>query len=200
MARSKGPSYADDAELVAPTATELTTAKNLAAEALAKMREIERLTDTVIPQLKKELADIVEDKLPTLMTNAGLTDFTIENGVKVSVGMKVFAALPNQDDEPEKFAAGLRYLEERGGGDLAKRTVNIEFNKEDAAVAHRAIEILHDAFPDNPIVQRVSVHWGTLTKWCREELEKGKILELATLGGFAKITASIKRPKGERAS
>jgi len=190
--------YAADAALTAVPASELTTAKNLAASALEKTREIERLEEVEIPRLKKEIAEILEDKLPTLMTQVGLTDFTIENGVKISVGMKVFAALPNKEKDPDGFARGLAYLEKMGGGDLAKRLVTVEFNKEDPALAVEAADLLREKFPDKPVASAVSVHWGTLTSWCREQLDKGKILELATLGGFAKIIASIKRPKGDQ--
>ena len=194
--------YAADAELIAPTTTELTTAKNLATAALEKMREIERIEETVIPQLKRELTEIVEDKLPTLMNQVGLSDFTIENGVKVSAGVKVFASLPNEEKDPEGFRAALAYLEELGGGDLAKRIVTIEFNKEDASLAQKAIELLNRTFNSKqlayPVTAKVTVHWTTLTSWCRAEREKGNMIELAKLGGYAKNIASIKRPKGER--
>lgn len=187
------PSYADDAVLAAPT--DLTALKAKAKQAMGIEDDIATRLE-LIGADKEKLRFILEDELPKLMATAGMTEFVVD-GVTVKCGIKTFASLPNAENNPEAFAAGLKYLDTHGAASLAKRTIAILLNREKKGMANTLVKYLAKKYPDASVTIKVSVHHGTLTTWVKERLERGFDLPLETLGAYQKMIASIKRPKAQ---
>lgn len=146
----------------------------------------------------------------------GLAEF----GVDIVTGEYVHASLPNPDserDEDERArkaalrAAGIAWLVENEHDDLIKTTVTIELPRGALADARR-IQAFVASMPeldpetglprDNgpPIGHSASVaetiHWGTLTSFVKEQLKKGTVLPLESLGAqVGRIAKIVKRKK-----
>jgi len=97
------------------------------------MRSIENLEEAVAGY-KKELREIIENRIPNIMVSAGSKNFETIEGVKVELKDIVSATLPPDDDENEaRRKAAMAWLRKNGADSLIKVAIKAELNSKDKA-------------------------------------------------------------------
>lgn len=124
--------------------------------------------------------EIATKILPALMIEAGNDSIGLpEFGCDVQLLTRYHANIP-VDWSDEKRQAGYDHLELLGGGNLVKATVQIEFEKEQLAIAKKLSEAvkvwLKKAKVDDSVtpVLDMRANWQNLKSWFTEEREKEK--------------------------
>ena len=94
------------------------------AEALVKLQHYKEQLESYLKTLNRQIEELSSYFIPKLMSNAGLRDFTLESGAKVTCKETLFASLPKED--PKARTSALNWINEHGGGSIIKDTVNVE--------------------------------------------------------------------------
>jgi hypothetical protein len=134
----------------------------------------------------KELAARMEtETLPELMREAGIIDFRLASGQRVSVKEDVHCGIT----EDHKFEAH-RWLIDHGFGSFIKTAVTIEFGRGDVEQAESlAVRLNEDGLP---ATLDEKVHHATLKSFINEQLAQGKSVPFDLFGvlpyNIAKIT------------
>lgn len=181
------------------------THRDSSAEVIdSRLGEVARLVNTMI-ELETEADQLEADaaarravarelstiKIPTLFENLGIASFTLPNGSKVSVKTFVKAAIP-----ADLLDEAVAWLDSVGAGDLVKSTVATSLAREDHTLARAAVCALQEL--GLTVDQRNSVHWATLTGWCREKLAEGEELPANLLGLQIGMRTEIKYPRAKK--
>jgi len=155
----------------------------LAQEQLTVNDEIEAI-DQAAKDKKKEFKEI-QIKLAEAMDEAGMSSFETKDGHSVQIKDFVSASI-KADNKDEAFA----WLEQNGHSDLIKHEVKLAFRKGENEKADQALKILRDEgfTPDD----KESVHSGTLSSFCREQIEAGNPIPLELLGVYQERKSIIK--------
>lgn len=175
-----------------------------------KRRLEEKLTETnklIWDKERKELVDALDSaRVPKFTVE-------MPDGTRVEAKAEpYYKANISAEWEPEKRAEGFAYLDDLGEGDMIKTDLILTFNREDrplavlfAAMLREAdlMDVLRMLFSDagiepdalppavagrnEPLSAAVTtkeqVPWNTLTKWLKEEVEKGRTPDLDKIGG-----------------
>lgn len=147
-----------------------------------RIAELEEETKA-IKALKRE---IEIRKLPDAMAEAGIKDFTLEDGSKIVVTEVVEGSIP-KDKETMAFA----WLRANKAGDLIKNQVTMKFGRGDDKKVADIIKVLETTFQVKP-EQKEAVAWNTLCAWAKEQLAQGKDLPLEILGLWHGRKAKVK--------
>lgn len=158
-----------------PTTSAPATLERIYAEVAAQRDDQKELVD--LEARRKETQARIDkrrfDTLPALLMAAG-TD---------QVGLPATGNLPAYDAKlkpyyraniaaewpGEKREAAFDLLEHKGGGDIIKCVVSVEFNREEIEQAHTLMEQLEN-HNYRPVLRR-AVQWNTLTAWFKEQVE-----------------------------
>ena len=149
-----------------------------------------RLTEEVsveekLADLKKELKDISEQKLPDAMRECNLSEIKLADGVKVSV-QQFYSARIGKEKEEEAFA----WLKANGHEDIIKNVVSLQFGRGEDESAETMLQSLTSQgySPSN----KRWVEPMTLKAFAREQVESGTDLPFETfnvyVGQKTKIT------------
>ena len=127
----------------------------------------------------------VQEQLAETMDEAGMASFKTKDGRSVEIKDFVSASI-KVADKPEAFA----WLEQNGHADLIKHEVKLTFKKGENDKAEKALQVLRDQgfIPDD----KESVHSGTLSSFCREQIELGNPIPLDLLGVYQGRKSIIK--------
>jgi len=128
----------------------------------SKIKEHEAAIKTASEELKK----ISEYDLPNAMAEAGMKEFTLTDGSKISI-KRVYAASVKVADRPMAF----EWMRERGHESLIKTEVNVPLGKGAHEVAEKIMAELREQFPDYSPQLEESVHWQTLRAFVKEQVE-----------------------------
>lgn len=171
---------------------------------LAKLQlQCEREVIAAEKQLKtaqEALKQVAERDLPRLMDEAGILEYRLTDGVKVSIKTKVVGAIL-AENRPAAFA----WLHKHGFGPIVKRDVEVQFGRGDAKKAGSLLGYLRRWYKDFKVSDKEGVHGGTLNAWARELTERnaaalrdgGKLLELPDEITITELRAStISLPEG----
>lgn len=134
--------------------------------------------------------------LPDKMAEAGMLDFTLDDGFKVEVGQYVSGSLPKEEELKERAIDHLVKLKADG---LIKTTVTITFGRKEFKLAQKLFSQLVKM--DYSPAMQTGVHPQTLMAWAREAIEDGVKLNLSTLGLTAGRIAKVidpAKPKRKR--
>lgn len=127
-----------------------------------KAKEYEAVQKTIAEEIRK----LSEYELPNAMAEAGMKDFTLTDGSKISVE-RVYAASVKVENKPSAFA----WMREHGHDALIKTEVKVPLGKGAYESAEEIISLLSAQFPDyNPELDE-SVHWQTLRAFVKEQVE-----------------------------
>ncbi len=124
---------------------------------------------------RKALADlyrnIEESDLPEAMESAGVEDFTMKDGRKVTTKLRTHAHI-SEDHQEGAFA----WLRENGHDDIIKRIIAVAFGKGEDAKAEKLFDYLtaRKNLADNSIVGKQSVHASTLKSFVTKALAAGE--------------------------
>lgn len=155
----------------------------LADEQLQKEKELEA-AEKHVKELKKELVDIAEHKIPELMDEAGVAEFKTSSGIKITIKENIRASISKAN-----AIDAFKWLREHGHEALIKRKIVVEFSKGEDEDAARALELLQNeelAVDDNS-----TVHPQTLAKFVREKLEAGEDVPQELLGVYRQRVSTI---------
>ena len=141
--------------------------------------------------LKGQLRRIVEQDLPKVMDQAGMTSFTLEDGSKLTVKAFYSASIP-EDRKDEAFD----WLKENDFDGMIKADVKVSFGKGEFEIAQSFLQFIRGF--NETVIQpeyKENVHWQTLRAFVKEQIEGGKPLPLDMFGVFVGRKAELKLPK-----
>lgn len=132
---------------------------------------------------KKTYADLVEQEIPSLLEEFGLTSATTDRGLTVKTREEIYANI-SEARRPAAFA----WLNENGHGGIVKRNFVVPLTADhDARLLATTVQGITGIEP----VLTESVHPQTLRAFIREALDTGMDLPVETFGVFVKKVARI---------
>ncbi len=149
--------------------------------------EIEKI-DTYLKEKKKELLKLTDEDMPSMLTELGVSSFTLADGGKVEVKPLYGAAIPATKKE-EAF----EWLRDNNHSDIIKNVVSCSFGRGEDK---KAAELLSDISRKGLVPeQKEGVHSSTLRGWVRERVENGDSFPMDLFGAFVGERAVIKKGK-----
>lgn len=112
------------------------------------------------------LRQIQEYLLPETMVSAGMSEFKLVNGSKITIKNDVYASIRKDfiDD-------AVKWLDENGLGDIVKDKININFGRGESEEARKVIEFCKANGYDAG--ETLSVHPQTLKATIKEQMSRG---------------------------
>lgn len=158
-----------------PTDTEIATIADLARRQQRLERALAR-REKLVELTKGELAKVAERELPDAMAAVGMSEFSLDNGFKVSVAPEYFANIPSPDtDKPEllkRRVDALKWLRDHEYGDLIKCQIVVDAGRGEQERAARVMRGLDKA--KIPYRNTESIHFQTLRAFVKEQLESNR--------------------------
>lgn len=163
----------------------------LAVQQLTIEQEIENKKNE-LEQLTKILKSISEGKIPELMQEIGMSEFSLLNGAKVKV-KPFYSGTVNE----ENILAVSNWLNEKGHSALLKKEIILNFGKDSVDNWQEVISYLKTEAYKNTGIEvsaqfKQGIHHATLNAFLKEQIEAGKELPLelfkAYIGNRTKIT------------
>lgn len=180
----------------------LSRVNQLMAEEYDLLQE-KRTGEAMVAASKERLNEIYHDRLPEAMLAAGVTEFKLPDGTKASLSFAADGALgsPQTEEEHREKERKLDLIEEHGGGEIIKFTVEVQFPKELAKHARALVKRIDEWCKGHGLkgigisIQR-TIHHQTLKKWIKDRMEDGAELPLNDLGiWYGQIGKITGRPK-----
>tara|TARA_R110000764_G_scaffold81397_2_gene161217 strand:- start:251 stop:802 length:552 start_codon:yes stop_codon:yes gene_type:complete len=135
--------------------------------------------------LKEKHRRISQDLLPEALMEAGVSEFKLKDGTKVST-LTYYSARISPDMREEAFG----WLRDNNFADLIKNTVSASFGRDEDETANELLDELNSKGLNT--TQKEWVEPMTLKAFVREQVEKGADLPLETfnvyIGQKSKIT------------
>jgi hypothetical protein len=171
----------------APTQEQLNNISMWASEGLRLQAEIE-VASAHLKGLNSELADIEERKLPEALLAAGMLEFKMNDGSKISVGDVIQGGFPKEVPRREALFA---WLTKEGGKENIKDHFEVHFSKGqyEQAVALRKLLQEHNVLFD----EFENVHTQTLYAFLREKIREGTLPPFEEFGLRYFKKANIKK-------
>lgn len=144
----------------------LTCLANLANIYKALEQDIKK-AESYLKNLKEELRDVSEKKIPSLMEDIGMKKFTLTDGSTIE--LQDFFSV-KMSDKPTCH----RVLEDLGHGGLVKREISIPLGKESEELCEKMQKFCQDN--NITMTPKEQVHWATLNSLARELSEQGETL------------------------
>lgn len=165
----------------------LRTISDKANEALEERRALE-LLEAQVKDKKLRIRDIEEKELPSLMEEAGMKKFELEDGSQISMSDEVYISIT-----ADKRNDAYEWLGANGHGSIVKHEVACQFGKGEDDRAEGLKHMLEESgfkFSD-----KQNIHPATLKSWAKEELENGRIPPDNLFNLFELTVAKIKPAK-----
>lgn len=143
-----------------------------------------------LKEAKKNREKLSAELIPEAMRQAGVKEFTLENGVRVETDSKIRAKIRVKDQE-----AAYAWLRENGMGDIIRNEFKITFGMGEDEQADCLTSFLADTGQDYN--QKQDIPWNTLEAFVRREMEAndhGEDWE-SMFGVYRHTTTQIIRPK-----
>lgn len=142
-----------------------------------------------LKSLKEQHRAVSENDLPEAMEEAGMLEFKLSDGRKITIVTKYYASIPN-----DRIADAFRWLRERGHDGIIKRDITVQFGKGDDELAAKYAKWLRDRLGDKPVTikDKEHVHHSTLRAFVREQIEEGEDIPMDSFGVFIRNVAEIK--------
>lgn len=131
-----------------------------------KQHHLEKL-EQLVKDTKAQIKDIAEDVIPTMMLQAGLSEYKLEDGSKVSVKENVYAHISKANAQ-----AAFQWLRNNDYGDIIKNEVVASFSKGEDERATDLLKHLQQELELNA-TQKEAVHPSTLKAFAKERVESG---------------------------
>jgi len=135
-------------------------------------QELAEQLESYAKAVKSISEELACKKLPEIMDQAELDEFTLAGGRKVCLEEKIHASLKKEDREE-----GCAELEKRGFATLVKRTISVPFTTRQHKLADKVVGAIKRALGPGITVEiedEKAVHHATLSKWVREQLADGE--------------------------
>lgn len=136
--------------------------------------------------------DMAEKQIPEHMVEMGLAEFKTIDGVKIELKSSLHVT-----PKKENRMTVLDWLEERGHGNLIKRTVSVAFNRDQEGEATSLLTYLSTERGFQAKEER-KVAPATLRKFVADRLQDGQELPMELFGVFQYKFAKITEGKPEK--
>jgi len=177
------PDYSD--YKVEPGANVLATLSQLADEQKQAEAEVARLEEE-LRSAQAKLRDLAEHRLPNLMNECGMREFTTKDGIKIKVVEKIRGSIP-EAHATRAFA----WLEEHGHDNLIKREFKIEFGKDEEGWAKKFQADLAKRKRPLKVQLKRAVHPSTLASFVNEQLADGVDFPMEMFGVHQQRSSKI---------
>lgn len=144
---------------------------------------------SVLQDLNKALLRVSSIELPNAMQSAGLVSVGLKDGssIKIESGVATSITAATHD-------SAIQWLSSNGFGDLVKRTVSVNFKREDAAKHQVLVDLLErEGFQEYSVSE--NVHPQTLKAFVNEQVKKGAPPPADTFNLFPYTKTKVVRPK-----
>ena len=140
----------------------------------AKMREARDLKEELqeledkLKQKKAQLLNVTHRELPDMMNEVGQQIFKLQaegNHRPYLFNLKPYYMANISNENPDAPKA-YQWLEERGEGDLIRRTVTANLGKDSEELYNRVVDFLQNLQLDYDY--KFGIPWKTLTAWLKE--------------------------------
>lgn len=145
--------------------------------------EVEDL-NRLVAERKAKIQELELKKIPDALLEAGLSEITTLDGLKVSTTLFV-GAIP-----AEKKAEAFAWLDQNGHSSIIKRKVEVQFDKGSTEAAKKAEEAIRELGLDPK--STLDVHYQTFKAFAKEQVNKGKSLPFDQWGVYYGQKAVIK--------
>jgi len=161
-----------------------------ARELIAIARTITDLT-LQLETAKVRKREIEENELPTVMTDARISDITVDN-IEIEKKQLISAELPKTD--PQKRTKIFDWLLAHGHGGVIQRELITHLPKGDDVALHKLLDASKGI---SGITQDVveTIHYQTYLALCRQLMREDKPVPTDLLNIFSRPVAKIKIPK-----
>jgi len=158
---------------------------NKIKEMQAIQKDIEQ-NEEYLKQRKKDLEQISEEAIPTMLTEMGLTYLKLADGSSVEVKTNYSATITQANKE-----AAFNWLRENGLGDIIKNELTVSFgrNEDNKAASYAELAKGQGYQP----TQKLKVEPMTLKALVRERIEAGKDMPTDIFSVFIENKTTIKR-------
>ena len=137
---------------------------------------------------KKALLKMTDEDLPSLLAEAGLSSFTLEDGSKVEI-KQTYGGSILVENRPNAF----EWLRENEHGDISKNKVSCQFGQGEDQEAEAFVRMAQSQ--GYPTDQKEEVHPLKLRAWIKEMVEKGNEFPMELFGAYIGQRAVIKGSK-----
>lgn len=193
MAR-RNPTLEDEMvdDVPAPSVEQLNLLRVKVNEARAKASEIATV-ESHLSELNKEYQTLTVAAIPALMASAGVDEFKMDDGTKVTIKDFINGSLPKDIDERRE---ALHWLQSVGAGDIIKEQIEMAFGRGSRKVAEQVKKALKKLSIDFNAAE--GVHPQTLYAFVRERMRDGEPVPFEKLGLHAGRVAKIETPKDKK--
>ncbi len=163
---------------------DLSSVGALAKRAKELEKEIEEI-DTILTERKSQYRKLLEETIPAMLQELGLTKFSMTDGSEIVVKPFYSASIPE-----EKRAQAYEWLREHGYDDIIKNTVSVRFGRNEDKLCETLLNQLREQ--NYPVEQAQKIEPQTLKAWVREQVERGNEFPTELFGVYVGQKASIK--------
>jgi len=149
--------------------------------------EVAELT-AALAKKEKALSYVSSVLLPTAMSEAQLTQFSLSSGAGITIKRSHAASI-----SAANWPAAKKWLKENDADGVIKHLVTLTFGKGEDEKAQAALELLLEQ--NYSPVDKESIHPMTLKATVKEFLEKGADIPYETFGIFEVVKTVITQPK-----
>ena len=153
-------------------------------DAEARVADLEEQLDLA----KKQLSNISQHELPTLMAELQLESFKLSTGVSISVKPKYYASISLENRQ-----LAFKWLRENDCDGIIKNVVKVDFGRGEDAASNEAMRALID-LGLRP-VQDSTVHPSTLKSFIKDLFERGVEFPADIFGAGVVNEAKVVLPK-----
>jgi hypothetical protein len=166
----------------------LTRIRKLGATLVAQQAKVELLTEDL--RAAKAARDATQlNDLPLLMTEVGMTSFSLADGSEITVTEDVRTSI-TAAHAPAAFA----WLDANGFGGLIRTKIEVEYPRDKRDVALSVSQQM-SGDPDAAVRLKATVHPQTLRSFVREQIAAGRPIPMDLLSVSPFNKAEVKVPK-----
>jgi len=156
------------------------------ADKMAKLQQYVENCEQALKDAQADLRNVVEKEIPALMTEMGMSSFTLNNGLKVVVS-NYYSGSINKEVQDQAFA----WLVNKGFGDIIKNDVITVFSMRENEKAQEFAKDCWERGLDAEVKKKVEP--STMKAFVREQTEKGNALPSELFNVYIGQRASIKK-------
>lgn len=173
----------DAAASAIPTEEKLKRLSNLCQYQIDKEDLITNLENQV-KAAKEELNKVSEFEIPELMSEIGIREFKLSNGLKVTV-KPFFSGKITDENAGEAYD----WLDQRGFSDIVKGELIVQFRRNEDVT--EIMELAHQLNFDTK--EKMGIHHQTLSAFIKEQITEGKDLPRELFGVYTGFKTKIGR-------
>lgn len=176
--------FEQDAGALTVKNEDLSSIGALAKRAKELEKELEEL-ETTVTERKNQQRKLLEETIPAMLQELGMTDFTMADGSKITVKPFYSASI-----KEENRAQAYEWLREHGYDDIIKNTVSVQFGRGEDGLCDTLLNQLREQ--NYPVQQAQKIEPQTLKAWVREQVERGSDFPTELFGAYVGQKATIK--------